>query len=189
MQGTMLLQLPKALATLALLTLLAACGNAHAPAAPIHGDRVQPGEVQVAGLTYCAAARLELVAVVLGEPPQGDSLDQVKDAQAPGCTWAAVEGGSRVRLNVYPATGDADRDFNARALAHARRFGQGQKLEDIGVQAARFGYNEAHPHDGVLLVQARGNILEYEARDVPALKLQIFVRSVTQSIENGYAEG
>lgn len=180
----------KSAAGIVALALCAAGCSADAPKpVPIRGDVVMPGDVQVAGLTYCGASRLELVAVVLGKPPMGESLDLVKDANAPGCTWASLDGASQVRLNVYSFPTGLEREFDVRAAALARKHGQGQALDDIGLRAARFGYAPPRAQDGVVLVQTGFDILEFEARDVPAPKLAIFARSVAESFQNGYIEG
>lgn len=185
----MLRGIPRTVLALGLGLALAACGAGGSAPPPVKGDQVSPGEVQVAGLAYCDAARLELVMVVLGQPPVGESLETVRDATAPGCTWQAVDGGARVRLNVYPATANVAAEFDRRASLLAHKHGQGQLLEEIGERAAKFGFApERHTH-GVILVEARRQIFEFEARDVPAPKLSIFARSVSDVLEKGDGEG
>ena len=125
---------------------LAACQPAPNTAVHPKGDQILPGDVQVAGLLYCDAARLELAAIVLDGPPKGAALEDVRDATAPGCTWVASGGPARVRLNVYDAAMIASArthtpagQFDALATAHARS-GQGVEATDLGTRAARFGF-------------------------------------------------
>ncbi len=162
---------------------------AQAPVRP-KGDEILPGDVQVAGLLYCDAARLELAAIVLNGPPKPAALEDVHDATAPGCTWVASSSGTRVRLNVYDEamfavarTGTPEGQFNALAAAHARAAGQGVETPDLGKRAARFGFATADG-DGALLVETLTRVYEFEAKDVSAPKLLIFARGVVDNIEN-----
>lgn len=174
--------------------LLWACQQAPAPPALPRGDEILPGDVQVAGLLHCDAARLELAAVVLNGPPKASALEDVVDARAPGCTWDAADGGARVRLNVYDETifpalkvTGPTQAFDARARLHAGA-GQGEVVRgeavaDLGVRAARFGFTDAAPAQGVLLVETPTRTLEFEGRGVTAPKLLIFARGVTETME------
>jgi len=173
---------------------LCACQQAAEPPVRPKGDEVLPGHTQVAGLLWCDAARIELVAIVLGGPPKPLALEDVHDAAATGCTWAASGGAARVRLNVYDApmiaaarTGTPAGEFNARATAHAQAFGQGAEAPDLGIRAARFGF--ATPRSaGALIVETPTRVLEFESSEIPAPKLIVFARGVIQNIETEGAE-
>ncbi len=169
--------------------LLSACQQAASTPSLPRGDEILPGDVQVAGLLHCDAARLELAAVVLNGPPKASALEDVVDARAPGCTWVASDGGARVRLNVYDArifaalkVAGPTQAFDLRARLHAGA-GQGEAVENLGARAARFGFAAAAPTDGVLLVETPTRTLEIEGHGVPAPKLLIFARGVTETIE------
>jgi hypothetical protein len=171
-----------------LVLLLAAC-QPQATEPKIKGDEVMPGEVEVTGLAYCDAARLELAAIVLNGAPKGAALEDVGDAKAPGCTWIAAAGDSRVRLNVYDeamrqrtGAGAVPAQFDALAAAHSRT-SQGTELYDIGVRAARFGFTEAAPNNGVILVETADAVLEFEGAAVSPAKLAIFARGVSERID------
>jgi hypothetical protein len=171
------------LATLA----LAACGQAPAPP-PVKGDEVPPGGVEVTGMAYCDAARLELVAVVLNGPPKGAALEDVADARAPGCTWVASSGSASVRLNVYDEAYLATLEAGGPAAqfeALARARGAGEAVEDVGVRAARFGFTDEAPAVGVLLVETPTRVLEFEGSNVAPAKLKVFARGVTETVEQG----
>ena len=175
----------KPLIASAIALLLAAC-QPPPRGQPLRGDEIQPGDVEVAGLLYCESARLELAAVVLGGPPKAASLEDVRDATVPGCTWVAADGPQRVRLNVHdgetPGAMTPARKFDALAAAHAHAMGQGTAIEDFGVRAARFGF--ATPEgEGLLLVQTPTRVLEFQGKSVPAAKLAIFARGVVDNLE------
>jgi hypothetical protein len=163
---------------------LMACQPASEASRRPRGDELLPGQVQVVGLTHCDAARLELAAVVLNGPPKGASLEDVHDATAPGCTWVAVGGEARVRLNVYdsatlgPAT--PAQQFDRLTAAHAARSGEGVEAPDIGVRAARFGFSDQAPDVGVIVVETGESVLEFEGRAVGPAKLAIFARGVCE---------
>jgi hypothetical protein len=170
--------------TLFLLAVLAACQQ-QASAPKIKGDEVQPGQVEVAGLTYCGAARLELAAIVLNGAPRGASLDDVHDATAPGCTWVANDGNAWVRLNVYDGAllsgAQPAEAFERLAARHAVR-GEAVELPDVGARAARFGFTDAKPEDGIILVETADAVLELEGRSVSPAKLAIFARGVSENV-------
>jgi len=163
---------------------LAACQPASEASRRPRGDELLPGEVQVVGLSHCDAARLELAAVVLNGPPKGASLEDVSDATAPGCTWVAMGGDARVRLNVYDAAslGPAApaEQFDRLTAAHTARLGEGVEVGDIGVRAARFGFAEMAPDVGVIVVETGESVLEFEGRSVGPAKLAIFARGVSE---------
>ncbi|MDX2233725.1 MAG: hypothetical protein NW200_04430 [Hyphomonadaceae bacterium] len=168
---------------------LAACQPPPAQPSLPRGDEILPGAVEVAGLSHCDAARLELAAVVLNGPPKAAALEDVSDATAPGCTWVAADGAARVRLNVYdetlfPALGIAgpDPQFAALADTYASQ-GEATALTDLGVRAARYGFTGAAPADGVIVVLTPTRVLEFQGRGVSAPKLLIFARSVTETME------
>lgn len=166
---------------------LAACQPSSDAPRPLRGDEIRPGEVEVVGLSHCNVARLELAAVVLNGPPKGASLEDVGDATAPGCTWVAMDEASRVRLNVYDRSmirsgGAATpaEQFDALSEAHAARSGQGLEIDGIGLRAARFGFAEASPEHGVILVETADAVLEFDGRAVGPAKLAIFARGVSE---------
>lgn len=170
---------------------LAACQPASEASRRPRGDELLPGEVQVVGLTHCDAARLELAAVVLNGPPKGASLEDVGDATAPGCTWAAMGGDARVRLNVYDeamlgAATPADQ-FDRLTAAHRARSGEGLEVPDIGVRAARFGFSDQAPDVGVIVVETGESVLEFEGRAVGPAKLAIFARGVSERMTSQLA--
>jgi hypothetical protein len=165
---------------------LAACQPGGSPR-QVRGDEIRPGEIEVSGLSHCDAARLELAAVVLNGPPKGESLEDVGDATAPGCTWVAMDGDARVRLNVYDsamleAGGSPAAQFEKRAGALAARSGAGVAVDGIGLRAARFGFSDAAPDVGVILVETDAAVLEFEGRAVSPAKLAIFARGVSENI-------
>lgn len=179
--------------TLALLALAACQAKSEAPRLP-RGDEILPGAVEVVGLTYCDVARLELAAIVLDGPPRAAALADVADARAPGCTWVTIDGDARVRLNVYDTemrriTGASGPDAQYKSLvaARARVSGQGVELPDLGIRAARFGFTDAQPEAGAIVVETPELVVEFDARGVKPAKLAIFAREVTHRISE--AEG
>jgi hypothetical protein len=166
---------------------LAACQPGGGAPERVRGDEIRPGEIEVSGLSHCDSARLELAAVVLNGPPKGESLEDVGDATAPGCTWVAMDGAARVRLNVYDSAMLAGarthtEQFEALADAHAARNGAGVEVDGIGLRAARFGFSEATPETGTILVETDAAVLEFEGRAVSPAKLAIFARGVSENI-------
>jgi hypothetical protein len=168
---------------------LAAC-QAEAPPAPAlpKGDETLPGDIEPVGFAHCDAARLELVAIVLGGPPKGAALEDVTDATAPGCTWVAAEGGARVRLNVYddtifPALRVSGPAAQFAALARAYPGEGATTLEGLGDHATRYGFTTQGPMTGAIVVQTPTSVLEFKGDQVAPAKLLIFAQSVAEQLE------